>query len=545
MATLPAGPVFTAKYTAPTDGSTPEIADISSNSASTDAGVTVVDAKTESESSHKGKIAAAVLLPLLAIIALGVFAYLKLARAKGKEKRRAWAEGVDKRMSTISTGWQSMSAAGAQAAIRNSMAVGDPRASSFSFGAIRPPSPVYPAEGGQAGVGVYASPEMVQHSPGVGLRSSAHSKALAATRVSRVSFAESVNSRPHGRPSGESRRSAYERRSQAGTSRAFHYDADEMPPMPDGAAERASMFVGGFVNPSLGRLHVNTSSTTVNTTGHASRLSRFDEVYADNSYDSYLSSVNGTTQEPVRASARVDSMYAAYGAYAYGGEDIGVVSPKQTSGPMALKEEDVGPALSMMRVQEQEDLALAHSNAQAYSAALGQTGLAPERLPSFPTPVHYDYSTSAPGQFTDRNETLFTTSPVNDAFPAGTSFGQAMAITESPISTTYTSNYFPPTPAAGTSSFSESRSGSLDETPKSPMTGMAPPVVGMSPDDMLRMYAERNKDRASIRVKSPLSRSGTPAQRSGSVDNAPTPAPATPGAYSATRGAYGVVGFDD
>ncbi|KAK7433510.1 hypothetical protein VKT23_020750 [Stygiomarasmius scandens] len=160
--------------------------------------------------------------PLLAIIALCVFAYFKLSRAKGKEKRRAWAEGVDKRMSTISTGWQSMSAAGAQAAIRNSMAVGDPRTSSFSFGAIRPPSSVYPAEGGQAGVDVYASPEMVQRSPGVGLRSSAHSNALAATRVSRVSFAESVNSRPHGRPSGESRRSAYERRSQAGTSRAFH-----------------------------------------------------------------------------------------------------------------------------------------------------------------------------------------------------------------------------------------------------------------------------------------------------------------------------------
>ncbi|KAK7459469.1 hypothetical protein VKT23_009452 [Stygiomarasmius scandens] len=44
---------------------------------------------------------------------------------------------------------------------------------------------------------------------------------------------------------------------------------------------------------------------------------------------------------------------------------------------MALKEEDVGPALNMMRAQEQEDLAVAHSNAQVYSSALGQT--------SFPT----------------------------------------------------------------------------------------------------------------------------------------------------------------
>ncbi|KAK7459470.1 hypothetical protein VKT23_009453 [Stygiomarasmius scandens] len=63
------------------------------------------------------------------------------------------------------------------------------------------------------------------------------------------------------------------------------------------------------------------------------------------------------------------------------------------------------------------------------------------------------------------------------------------------------------------------------------MTGMVPPVVGMNPDDMLRMYAERN--RAANRgagAKSPLSRSGTPAQRSGLVDTstlAPAPAPAT------------------
>ena len=47
-----------------------------------------------------------------------------------------------------------MSAAGAAAAIRHSMAVGEAgnRASSFSFGVIRPTSE-YPADGGQAGIG--------------------------------------------------------------------------------------------------------------------------------------------------------------------------------------------------------------------------------------------------------------------------------------------------------------------------------------------------------------------------------------------------------
>ncbi|KAK7434944.1 hypothetical protein VKT23_019947 [Stygiomarasmius scandens] len=60
-------------------------------------------------------------------------------------------------------------------------------------------------------------------------------------------------------------------------------------------------------------------------------------------------------------------------------EDVGVVSPQQTLGPMALKVEDVSPALNMMRAQEQEGFAVAHSNAQAYSTALGQT------LPVFPS----------------------------------------------------------------------------------------------------------------------------------------------------------------
>ncbi|KAK7447676.1 hypothetical protein VKT23_013932 [Stygiomarasmius scandens] len=131
-----------------------------------------------------------------------------------------------------------------------SMAEGEgvnPRASSFSFGAIRLPSSAYPADGGQAGIGTsFSSPEMAQRSPGVSLRSSAYSNALAAT----------ISSLCH----------------ETFSSRAFHYGAHEVPPMPESTAERASMFVGGFVSPSLGRLHVTTSSITVNTTGHASRL---------------------------------------------------------------------------------------------------------------------------------------------------------------------------------------------------------------------------------------------------------------------------------
>ncbi|KAF5372539.1 hypothetical protein D9758_005291 [Tetrapyrgos nigripes] len=540
LATLPGGPTFSATYQAPSSG-TPDVADITKASGSDS--VTQVDAKTEPASSHRGKIAAAVLVPLLALIALGIFAYLKISRTRGKEKRAAYAENIDKRMSTISTDWKSMSAAGAQAAIRQSMAIsgeGNPRASSFSFGAIRPSSSVYSTEGhGQAGVGVPV-PQMVeyQRTPGVGLRSSAHSNALAASRVSRVSFADSP-ARP--RPSGESRRSAYERRSQAGQSRAFHFSAEDEPPMPEGAAERASMFVGG-INPALvraannhpsltGLTRLNTSTTTVNT----SRLSRFDEVYGE-------------------GDATRDSVYAAYGAYAYSGHDddeiSGAISPQQQNGPHALTEEDVGPALSnvVTGVGRQAavgvpalglDVGVYLSLAQSVSrerkgraAVLQFSPLFPlniflsslvirthdeenARLPSFPTPVHYEYSQTSPGtsNWTGNNETLFTASPITPGFPA-LSFSQAMSRTASNDSS-----------APAESTLSPISSGM-----------MAPPVQGMSPDDMLRAYAERRTTVAGSRTGTPVSELSQPARAL---------SPSAPGVYSPTRGAYGASGFDE
>ncbi|THH14065.1 hypothetical protein EW146_g6226 [Bondarzewia mesenterica] len=213
LATLPAGPVFTATYTAPSSGQTPAVADVSK----ADSGVTVVsNMPSTSHGLSKGKVAAAVIIPLLVIIALIAAAYFKLSRARGKEKRKRWSEAVDKRMSTISTDWKSISAAGASAAIRNSMAIpgAGNRASSFSFGAIRPTSTVE-IDGGQAGIGSRAlrdgaAPPMSQLRPRI-------STAASGTRVSRVSFAADA------RPSMESRRTV--------TSRAFHNGF--VPPLPE------------------------------------------------------------------------------------------------------------------------------------------------------------------------------------------------------------------------------------------------------------------------------------------------------------------------
>jgi len=212
QAKFPNGPVFTATYTEPASG-VPSAADTNQIDA---IGVTPVNDLATKPGMGSGKKAAAILIPLLFIM-LCVGAYIKMKRSRNKDKRKKWTEAVDKRMSTISADWKSVSAAGANAAIRNSIAVGA-RNSSFSFGALRPSS-TFGVEGGDE-----KDPNDGRRTvTGVGLRNPA---ALSSTervsrvsfapdtRVSRVSFADST-----ARPSGESRRT-----------RAFH--SAYIPPVP-------------------------------------------------------------------------------------------------------------------------------------------------------------------------------------------------------------------------------------------------------------------------------------------------------------------------
>ena len=218
LATLPAGPVFTATY----DSSA---TNITVNNA-TSAVELVNNLPSTTHSLAKGKIAAAVIMPLLVVAAIIAAVYIRISRQKGKEKRKRWSEVVDKRMSTISTDWKSVTPAGASAAIRASMAIGEGgnRASSFSFGAIRPTSSIA-VESGHAGIGAkglmangggidLTTPQMSELRPGP------RPQVATGERVSRVSFAADT------RPSGESRRSAYNTR----TSRAFH--TGHVPPLP-------------------------------------------------------------------------------------------------------------------------------------------------------------------------------------------------------------------------------------------------------------------------------------------------------------------------
>ena len=209
LSTLPGGPVFNATYDA-SSGTPP------GDSSQVTSGITQVnDLSNTSQSLSAGKKAAAVLLTLL-FVALGIAGYIKYKRYKGMKERKRWTEAVDKRMSTISSDWKSVSVAGANAAIRNSIAVGN-RSSAFSFGAIRPSSTLAVECGGEDD----EKRSLSQMRTGVGLRN--HGIPISSERVSRVSFAPdtrvSRSSAADSRPSIESRRT-----------RAFHFGY--VPPVP-------------------------------------------------------------------------------------------------------------------------------------------------------------------------------------------------------------------------------------------------------------------------------------------------------------------------
>ncbi|KAF5376519.1 hypothetical protein D9615_008578 [Tricholomella constricta] len=395
---LPAGPLITATYTPPADGSIPPSADLTKPDTGDDAAIEAGMNKPISG----GKTAAAVLLPLL-FVGLAIFAYFRFQRRKATEKTRRFSQAIDKRMSTISTDWKSMSAAGAQAAIRSSMAVNrDSSASAFTFGAIRPMSSAsnLVMESDAAGV-----PQMTQvrTGTGVGLRNpnpnAAAFAAERASRVSRVSFADTA------RPSGESRRT-----------RAFH--SAYVPPVP-------------------------TRADVVST---ATALS----VYPD-------SEVEVRDEKVVKKDRTGTST----------GSGSPTLSPRQTSGPLTLTPDDIRARIQG-RVPSQEMRTEQEEEYDAVMPALSmmRTGLEP----STPTAT----STSFPGSTSTQDEYLFTPLPTPPA----------------PI---HPSPYSPSSYAFNT-------------TPASPAT----PGAALSPDDMLRAYAER-KAAAAAASSGPPSAFNTPA----------------------------------
>ncbi|KAJ7194307.1 hypothetical protein GGX14DRAFT_476497 [Mycena pura] len=276
LSPIPAGPVITVTYTAPTNGSVPAAADTSSQGSTTVVTPTAV-AGVSAHPLSAGKKAAAVLLPLLFVILLGL-AYVKISRARGAAKRSEWSEKLDKRMSTISGDWKAVTLGGAKAAVRQSMA--QRNSSVFSVGAIRAGdvdgAPVVMGEppvvrGGSIDIDAQDIPRTSLGSGvGVGVgarRPRAHAHGAPPERGSRaVSFADAAHPRP-------SLSSAYSR-----GSRAFHtasaygeLDGEEAPPVPAlpspsrsgayGGGERRSSGSGGAGNGNRGASVYNGNGT--------------------------------------------------------------------------------------------------------------------------------------------------------------------------------------------------------------------------------------------------------------------------------------------
>ncbi|KZT66068.1 hypothetical protein DAEQUDRAFT_484081 [Daedalea quercina L-15889] len=202
LSTLPAGPIWNATYSSSSNVSSSSD-ESASGSISED-----VDNVPKQGTLSKGKIAAAVIMTLLAVAGIVAGVYIWRTRKRGQEKRKRFSVAVDKRMSTISSDWRSVTTAGATHAIRSSVYGGD-RTSTL--------------DSGHAGIGAQslrletteeelAAPAMAQIRPG--FRASTYSAADRQSRISRVSFA------PDTRPSSEYRRT-----------RAFHNG--HVPPLPD------------------------------------------------------------------------------------------------------------------------------------------------------------------------------------------------------------------------------------------------------------------------------------------------------------------------
>ncbi|KAF8063160.1 hypothetical protein FPV67DRAFT_1672199 [Lyophyllum atratum] len=425
MTTLPAGPVITATYTPPADGHIPASADTSKPDSPNNPITESSSGTTKSLSG--GKTAAAVLLPLL-IVALALFLYFRHQRRKASTKSKRFSQAIDKRMSTISTDWKSMSAAGAQAAIRSSIAV-NRDSSAFAFGAIRPMSTVGAEMEGQDGSGQQM--KQVRTGTGVGLRNP-NAAALAAeraSRVSRVSFAadtrQSRVSFADSRPSGESRRT-----------RAFH--SAYVPPLP----------------------------------------TRADVVSAVSEYpDSELEKEvkKGKTGSPT-------------------------LSPRQATGPLTLTPEDIRARIQGRGAMTAEAKRAQEEEYDEVMPALSmmRTGLEPT-TPSATT-TSFSIPLPAPSQLSTTDEYLFTPlptppqpthpSPISPSYTPTSFTGATYAPTlPSPINTSA-----PFTPSA----YAYNQAQSQPPTP-------ATPSMALSPDDMLRAYAERKAAAAAASEGAPSS----------------------------------------
>ncbi|KAG9054493.1 hypothetical protein FS842_004977 [Serendipita sp. 407] len=134
LSPYPAGPIFTAVNSNP-PASSLSVAATTASGAHTQTSVThlsnfaggggtlnVASYVSSQRAGHRGRVAAAVVVPLLLAIALAVGGYVFWSRRNTFRRRQQWADNIDKRMSRISSDWQSISAAEARGSVHGSAA---------------------------------------------------------------------------------------------------------------------------------------------------------------------------------------------------------------------------------------------------------------------------------------------------------------------------------------------------------------------------------------------------------------------------------------
>ncbi|KIJ25548.1 hypothetical protein M422DRAFT_273483 [Sphaerobolus stellatus SS14] len=124
------GPIFSATFNTtdyglkhPTGGTNTTTTVSSGSGSSESSGIfQVIGNAYKNLGLPKGSIAAAVIIPLLAI-GVGIFFYIRWTRRKEGEKRKRWSQAVDKRMSSISGDWKTLPPNAQSEAIRQSIAI--------------------------------------------------------------------------------------------------------------------------------------------------------------------------------------------------------------------------------------------------------------------------------------------------------------------------------------------------------------------------------------------------------------------------------------
>jgi len=206
-----AGPVITVKSTA---GSNPS----GDASDSTDPTLKTSSDVAQGGSLPKGSIAAAILLPIIAVI-IGLAFYVKISRKRRAERSRRFSQVMNARMSRISGDWQNVAQESSKFAARDSTASGLRMSTVFN-------------QGMQMDVREDAQRVSIANMPysqsqPVGTRTSRFNPPTVGTRQSRISFAPDVNA-------SKERLSTY---SNGRVSRVF--PAEDAPPVPRNEFGRA------------------------------------------------------------------------------------------------------------------------------------------------------------------------------------------------------------------------------------------------------------------------------------------------------------------